>query len=78
MALALCSSPQCGGCGIQRKDSMMIVGYPYEKLGHADRSWLDARRHFSFARYWARRCLHCLLFDMTLKQATNSCELYWG
>ena len=56
----------------------MIVGYPYEKLGHADRSWLDARRHFSFARYWARRCLHCLLFDMTLKQATNSCELYWG
>jgi redox-sensitive bicupin YhaK (pirin superfamily) len=30
----------------------MIKIYPYEKLGHADHGWLDARHHFSFARYW--------------------------
>lgn len=30
----------------------MITLYPYEKLGHADHGWLDARHHFSFARYW--------------------------
>jgi redox-sensitive bicupin YhaK (pirin superfamily) len=30
----------------------MITVYPYEKLGHADHGWLDARHHFSFARYW--------------------------
>jgi len=30
----------------------MIVVYPYEKLGHADHGWLDARHHFSFAQYW--------------------------
>ena len=30
----------------------MITVYPYESLGHADHGWLDARHHFSFARYW--------------------------
>ncbi len=30
----------------------MMNVYPYEKLGHADHGWLDARHHFSFARYW--------------------------
>lgn len=30
----------------------MITLYPYETLGHADHGWLDARHHFSFARYW--------------------------
>lgn len=30
----------------------MITVYPYETLGHADHGWLDARHHFSFARYW--------------------------
>ena len=30
----------------------MITLYPYEALGHADHGWLDARHHFSFARYW--------------------------
>lgn len=30
----------------------MITVYPYEALGHADHGWLDARHHFSFARYW--------------------------
>jgi redox-sensitive bicupin YhaK (pirin superfamily) len=30
----------------------MIRVYPYETLGHADHGWLDARHHFSFARYW--------------------------
>lgn len=30
----------------------MITVYPYENLGHADHGWLDARHHFSFARYW--------------------------
>ena len=30
----------------------MITVYPYEKLGHADHGWLDARHHFSFAHYW--------------------------
>jgi len=30
----------------------MITVYPYEKLGHANHGWLDARHHFSFARYW--------------------------
>lgn len=29
----------------------MITVYPYENLGHADHGWLDARHHFSFARY---------------------------
>lgn len=29
----------------------MITRYPYEKLGHADHGWLDARHHFSFASY---------------------------
>jgi redox-sensitive bicupin YhaK (pirin superfamily) len=30
----------------------MITVYPYADLGHADHGWLDARHHFSFARYW--------------------------
>lgn len=30
----------------------MIKVYPYESLGHADHGWLNARHHFSFARYW--------------------------
>ncbi|HEU5047206.1 MAG TPA: pirin family protein [Rickettsiales bacterium] len=30
----------------------MIKVYPYNALGHADHGWLDARHHFSFARYW--------------------------
>lgn len=30
----------------------MIKIYPYETLGHANHGWLDARHHFSFARYW--------------------------
>ncbi len=29
----------------------MIKIYPYDRLGHADHGWLDARHHFSFARY---------------------------
>ncbi len=29
----------------------MITVYPYETLGHHDFGWLDARYHFSFARY---------------------------
>lgn len=29
----------------------MITVYPYEKLGHANHGWLEARHHFSFAHY---------------------------
>jgi redox-sensitive bicupin YhaK (pirin superfamily) len=29
----------------------MITHYPYEKLGHANHGWLDARHHFSFSNY---------------------------
>lgn len=29
----------------------MITHYPYDKLGHANHGWLDARHHFSFASY---------------------------
>jgi len=29
----------------------MITHYPYENLGHANHSWLNARHHFSFASY---------------------------
>jgi len=30
----------------------MINIIRYEDLGHANHGWLDARHHFSFARYW--------------------------
>lgn len=30
----------------------MIAVYPFNTLGHANHGWLDARHHFSFARYW--------------------------
>ncbi len=30
----------------------MITLIPYERLGHADHGWLDARHHFSFANYY--------------------------
>ena len=30
----------------------MITRYPFETLGHADHGWLNARHHFSFARYY--------------------------
>jgi redox-sensitive bicupin YhaK (pirin superfamily) len=30
----------------------MITVFPYENLGHANHGWLDARHHFSFARYY--------------------------
>jgi redox-sensitive bicupin YhaK (pirin superfamily) len=29
-----------------------IKHYAYKDLGHANHGWLDARHHFSFARYW--------------------------
>lgn len=29
----------------------MITIYPYEKLGHAQHGWLEARHHFSFSEY---------------------------
>jgi quercetin 2,3-dioxygenase len=29
----------------------MIERRPFAKLGGADHGWLDAKRHFSFARY---------------------------
>ncbi len=29
----------------------MLTVYPYEKLGHVDHGWLNARHHFSFATY---------------------------
>ncbi|MFA7277190.1 MAG: pirin family protein [Pseudobdellovibrionaceae bacterium] len=31
---------------------MKVVLYPFAALGHSDFGWLDARYHFSFARYW--------------------------
>src|SRR5690606_7813325 len=31
---------------------MMIEIRPFDSLGHADHGWLDARHHFSFARYY--------------------------
>jgi len=36
----------------ERKEHFMITLVPYETLGHASHGWLDARHHFSFARYW--------------------------
>ncbi|MDP9127957.1 MAG: pirin family protein [Pseudomonadota bacterium] len=36
----------------------MIKRYPYEALGHANHGWLDARHHFSFARYWDDSRVH--------------------
>ena len=34
------------------KETKMINVYKYDQLGHADHGWLNARHHFSFARYW--------------------------
>jgi redox-sensitive bicupin YhaK (pirin superfamily) len=33
----------------------MIERRPFERLGHADHGWLDARHHFSFAGYYDPR-----------------------
>ncbi len=30
----------------------LVRRYPYAELGHSNYGWLDARYHFSFARYW--------------------------
>jgi len=32
--------------------------YPYSQLGQANHGWLDARHHFSFARYWNPERVH--------------------
>jgi len=32
-------------------EAVMTTRYTYENLGHANHGWLDARHHFSFARY---------------------------
>ena len=36
----------------------MIKIYPYEKLGHANHGWLNARHHFSFASYYNKNRMH--------------------
>ncbi|MFT8674632.1 MAG: pirin family protein [Acetobacter sp.] len=36
----------------------MIEIRPFDKLGHADHGWLDARHHFSFADYHDPRRMH--------------------
>ena len=32
-------------------DPIMIERRPFDRLGHADHGWLNARHHFSFADY---------------------------
>lgn len=36
----------------------MVQVISYESLGHANHGWLDARHHFSFARYWNPERVH--------------------
>ena len=36
----------------------MITVYPFEKLGHVDHGWLNARHHFSFGDYWNPNRVH--------------------
>lgn len=35
-----------------------ITHYSYQKLGHANHGWLDARYHFSFVKYWNPKRTH--------------------
>jgi len=35
-----------------KKQTGLVRRFPYAELGHSDYGWLDARYHFSFARYW--------------------------
>ena len=37
---------------VSNKQTVSIRRFPYAELGHSDYGWLDARYHFSFARYW--------------------------
>lgn len=37
---------------VNKTQTGLIRRFPYAGLGHSDYGWLDARYHFSFARYW--------------------------
>ncbi len=37
---------------VKNASAGLIRRFPYAELGHSDYGWLDARYHFSFARYW--------------------------